>query len=464
MFDGELGRLDYNISDRHKFFYSFRHNYRVEDRNNLYHNIATGNLLNRINWGTMVDDVYTFSPTTVLNTRLNWTRFTEANDKPSAGYDFTKLGFPSYIAAASQRLVMPIVDLNQFTDWGDNAGDRTPYDIFQIFVSLTKIQGRHSLKFGRGYSRVAREFGRATAIRRDSMFSARTTPEVRWTTRPPLPSVRILPSLMLGYPTGGSFPDQRLPHPAGQVLGSFHPGRLPPALQPDLQSWTALRRRSRHHRTLQPLGHRLRSATSPARSRRRPQAAYAKNPITGGLAASQFKAKGGLLFEGQNGKYVYNTKRGYFSPRFGFAWTPGGSGKGTVIRAGFGVFVASIGTQGINQPGFSASSTVLGSATTSNLRPAVTLDNPFPTGIQQPTGVRGGTFHVPRPEHHVLQSESAEPLLHPLELRYPALARQGHGLRDRLYRQSRRAPDHRSDPELHAGAVSEHVAVRAIRR
>ncbi len=137
----------------------------MEDRNNLYHNIATGNLLNRINWGTMVDDVYTFSPTTVLNTRLNWTRFTEANDKPSAGYDFTKLGFPSYLAAASQRLVMPIVDLNQMSDWGDNAGDRTPYDIFQIFVSLTKIQGRHSLKIGRGYSRVAREFGQLRQFR-----------------------------------------------------------------------------------------------------------------------------------------------------------------------------------------------------------------------------------------------------------------------------------------------------------
>ena len=63
-----------------------------------------------------------------------------------------------------------------------------------------------------------------------------------------------------------------------------------------------------------------------------------------------------------------------------------------MIRAGIGVFVASIGTQGINQPGFSSSSTVLGSATTSNLRPAVTLDNPFPTGIQQPTGAARGTF------------------------------------------------------------------------
>jgi hypothetical protein len=71
-----------------------------------------------------------------------------------------------------------------------------------------------------------------------------------------------------------------------------------------------------------------------------------------------------------------------------------------------GVFVASIGTQGINQPGFSSSSTVLSSATTSNLRPAVTLDNPFPTGIQQPTGSAAGlatflgqsiTFYNPNP-------------------------------------------------------------------
>ena len=49
---------------------------------------------------------------------------------------------------------------------------------------------------------------------------------------------------------------------------------------------------------------------------------------------------------------------------------------------------------------------MLGSATTSNLRPAVTLDNPFPTGIQQPTGAAAGlstflgqsiTFYNPNP-------------------------------------------------------------------
>ena len=38
------------------------------------------------------------------------------------------------------ELVMPIVDLNQFSDWGDNAGDRTPFDIFQIFGTVTIVQ------------------------------------------------------------------------------------------------------------------------------------------------------------------------------------------------------------------------------------------------------------------------------------------------------------------------------------
>ena len=94
----------------------------MENRSNLYHNIATGNFLNRINWGITFDDVYTFSPTMVINARLNWTRFTEANDKPSLGFDLTKAGFPSYMAAASQRSVHAHRDLNQFTDFGDGCG------------------------------------------------------------------------------------------------------------------------------------------------------------------------------------------------------------------------------------------------------------------------------------------------------------------------------------------------------
>jgi hypothetical protein len=404
VFDGELGRFDYNISDRHKFFYNFRHNYRVEDRNNLYHNIATGNLLNRINWGSMVDDVITLSPTMVLNTRLNWTRFTEANDKPSAGFDFTKLGWPAYTAAASQRLVLPNIDLNHYQNWGDNGGDRTPYDIFQFFVSLIKIKGSHSFKFG-GDVRESREssasYGNSAGTYQ--FHEDYTKGQLDNATSAPLG--QDLAAYMLGYPTAGNFQIQSFRTNQAKYYALFVQDDYRPrsnlTFNLGLRFEGDLGTTERFNRAVNgfdPKG------TNPVAAVA--EAAYAKNLVPGGVPPSQFSAKGGLLFEGLNGKYVYNPKYGYFSPRFGFAWTPGGSGGGTVVRGGFGVFVASIGTTGLNQPGFSQTTNILGAATTSNLRPAVTLDNPFPTGIKTPTGNSQGlgtflgqsvTFYNPNP-------------------------------------------------------------------
>jgi hypothetical protein len=402
VFDGELGRFDYNVSDRHKLFYNFRHNYRVENRSNLYKNIATGNLLNRINWGTMIDDVYTFSPTVVLNTRMNWTRFTEANDKPSAGFDFTKLGFPASLAASSQRFVLPAISLSNYQSWGTDAGDRTPFDTFQIYATVTKIQGRHSLKTGvdiREQRESSASFGNSSGAY--SFASDYTRGPLDNSASAPLG--QDLASLVLGYPTGGSFAinsqrTQQAKYWAVFLQDDFRPrGNL--TFNLGLRYEGDLGTTERFNRTVNGFDSSANLAVTAAAL-----AAYAKSPIPGGVAPGAFKVNGGLTFEGQNGSRIYNTKTGYFSPRFGVAWTPGG--KGTVLRAGFGVFVASIGTQGVNAPGYSSSSTVLGSSTTSNLRPAVTLDNPFPTGLQQPTAATLGvntfvgqsvTFYNPEP-------------------------------------------------------------------
>ena len=87
-----LGRLDFNVSEKHKLFWSFRQNDRVEDRSDRFGNDVNGNYLSRVNWGTTIDDVYTLSPSLLLNTRAGWTRFIESNTRQSTGFDPTSVG------------------------------------------------------------------------------------------------------------------------------------------------------------------------------------------------------------------------------------------------------------------------------------------------------------------------------------------------------------------------------------
>lgn len=381
-FDSELGRLDFNLSDKHKFFWNFRHNDRIEHRSNRFKNIGTGNFLGRINWGTMLDDVYMFSPTVVLNTRLNWTRFTESNTRTSNGYDFTQLGFPKYLAAASARMLLPRIDLDQFQDLSDSGGDVTPFDIFQIFASVTKVHGTHLLKFGTDI----REYRESSASYGNSSGSYEFRADL---VRGPLDNSPAAPlgmdfaSFMLGYPTGGSFDVNSFRTVQAKYFALF--------LQDDyrVRPNLTLNLGIRYERDL-PTSERFNrsvngfdfSAASPIA--KDALAAYAARPVAG-LPADQFKVNGGLLFAGPGSTSLYSTKAAYFSPRFGFAWTPRGR-TGTVVRGGFGAFVAPIAVNGWNQTGYSQSTPILGASLTGGLRPTSTLEDPFPQGIQQPTG------------------------------------------------------------------------------
>ncbi|MBI3697818.1 MAG: TonB-dependent receptor [Acidobacteria bacterium] len=381
-FNNELGRLDFNLSDRHKFFFNFRHNERLENRSNRFFNIATGNNLKRVNWGSMLDDVYTFTPTTVLNTRLNWTRFTEGNVRNSNGFDFTTLGFPSYIRAASARGVVPRVNLGRFTAVGDSAGDDTPFDIFQLFSTVTKVAGKHSLKQGadvRLYRESSASFGNSAG---SYDFST------NWT-RGPLdnstaaPLGQDLASFLLGLPTGGSFDvNASRTNQAGYyslfVQDDFR-ARPDLTLNLGLRYERDLGTAERYNRSVNGFDF---NAPNPISAQA--VAAYARNPISE-IPVGQFRTPGGLLFAGPSNRNVYNTQADYFSPRFGFAWTPAALGSKTVIRGGAGVFFFALGTGGINQLGFSQSTPVVPSLD-SFLTVNATLANPFPTGIQQPTG------------------------------------------------------------------------------
>jgi hypothetical protein len=405
-FNNTIGRLDVNASDRQRFFFSARNNLRVGSGGNgfgksVYDNPTSGNYLQRLNWGLTFDHVYTITPTFLVNSRVNWTRFVEPVTNFSLGFDSTTLGLPAYLSANAPRKVLPRISFSAFNALGDTGGTELPFDIFQIYESFTKIQGKHSLKFGFD----VREF-------RESQLSSGYTNGTfvfgnNWTNgpldnSPTAPIGQDLAAFLLGMPTGGQYDLNAWRQNKNRYYSAFLQDdfrvRSNLTLNIGLRMEGETPTTERYNRSINGFDN---STPSPIAAKA--IAAYSTNP-TSEIPASQFKVNGGPLFTGSGKTGIYSTKKANFSPRFGFAWTPGMISK-TVIRGGVGLFYFPYGIAGNQAPGFSQS-TPLVATNDGYLTAAASLANPFPAGIQAPIGSTQGlstflgkniTFYDPTP-------------------------------------------------------------------
>src|SRR5215475_6116782 len=97
-FNSESYRIDQVVTEKQRFFVRYNHNYRRESRGNWTGEIngvrPTGNFLFRINNSSTFDHLYSFGPTTVLNTRIGFSRFVEKNQRQHQGqFNPASLGF-----------------------------------------------------------------------------------------------------------------------------------------------------------------------------------------------------------------------------------------------------------------------------------------------------------------------------------------------------------------------------------
>jgi hypothetical protein len=389
-FDNELSRFDFNLNDRHKLFWSFRHNVRYgSGASNLGQPISSipsdgGSI--RVNWGSMVDDVYTFTPATILNTRLSWTRYSQYTTNYSPDFDMTTLGFSPALKAASIRQVLPQISLTTFQGAGVSAGGPNPEDTFQIFSTLNKLTGAHNLKIG-----VDLRQQRNSQINYGSSSGSYTF-STNWT-RGPLdnssaaPLGQDLASFLLGLPTSGAWDvnsarTNQNGYYAFFVQDDYRPARnltLNLGLRYEFETPTT----ERYNRTTNGF-----DFTTPNPISAQVTAAYAKSPIAE-IPAGQFKVPGGLLFASPDRATLYSTNKQSFSPRAGFAWTPASLGGKTVFRGGTGIFFFPYGVTGYSQTGFNQRTDLVAS-NDGFLTPYATLNNPFPQGIQQPAGSSQG--------------------------------------------------------------------------
>ncbi len=407
-FFNTIGRLDVNLSDRHKFFFGARNNLRVGSGGNnfgktVFDNPTSGNYLQRLNWGLTFDDVYTITPTFLVNSRLNWTRFVEPLTNFSLGYDSTSLGLPAYLSALAPRKVLPRIGFSSYTSLGSEGGTEFPFDTFQIFENFTKIQGKHTLKFGVDL-RQYRETQLSSGFTNGSFAFGNNWTNGPLDNSPTAPIGQDLAAFLLGMPTGGQFdlnaPRQNKNNYYSVFLQDDFRVRSNLTLNLGLRLEGETPTTERYNRTINGFDN-----STPSSISARAIAAYTASPIAE-VPAAQFKVNGGPLFASSSNKGIYTTPKANFSPRIGFAWTPGFISK-TVIRGGVGIFYFPYGITGNQAPGFSQSTPLV--ASNDGFRTAAaTLANPFPNGVLTATGSTLGlatnlgrniTFYNPTPKY-----------------------------------------------------------------
>ena len=407
-YDNEMGRMDFNLSDRNKLTFDARHSNRTQVKNNYFGNSnpSTGLLFWRINQGSSVDDVYTISPTLVTDVRFNWTRFDSIIGSPTDGLDPTTLGFPSYISAASQFPLMPYITYTgcgatagataSYSCLGYNGDSRSANDNFQLFGDAIKIWGNHTTKVGadiRNYRLNYFVNGNSAgtyAFYSSSVNSVPSTTQISqsWTNGPlnnavPSPIGQDFAAFLLGLPSTGSLDSNTHTSARSNYYAVF--------VQDDWRARSNLTinlgLRWEHETPTFETHNRAVDGFNPTASNSvatAAAAAYAANPIPQ-ISPAQFKALGGLTYASASNSDLYSSNSSIFSPRLGMAWTPRALGGKTVIRAGFGVFVVPNGIVALSQQGFSQTTQLV--ATNDNyVTPASTLSNPFPSGILQPSG------------------------------------------------------------------------------
>jgi len=375
-FDSELGRVDLNIGSKNKLSYDFRHNDRFHASGNVFNNVASGSFLIQPNWGSTLDDVHVFSPNTVWDNRLNWTR--NITSRPLANsVPLSSLGFPAGLQSQSRYPAFPVTSMSNYVSFGYSKGQYEPFDGFQIFSMLSHTVGRHNLEFG-----FDGRLEKTWSLSDGNSAGAYTFGGAGWTNGPLSTSGAQVgqdaAALLMGLPTSGTFDLNTNETSSAKYFAIFVQDnfRLLPTLtvnlglryEHDFPSVESNNRAVNNFNT---------SAVSPINAAA--QANFAAHPVAGVTFPTLM---GGLVFATPSNRNYYQTKQDNFSPRLGFAWTPVAQ---TSIRGGIGIFNDYVGRQDAIAPGYNQT-TSMQVTTNSFLSPATTLSNPFPAGLVQPPG------------------------------------------------------------------------------
>ncbi len=367
-------RIDQNVTNRYRLFGRYSTSDAPLTQPNSFGNEATPNpgavgTTFFHNNTFALSNIYTISPTAMLNVSYGFARWYQIRQTLSFGFNDASLGFPASLASQIQVPMFPTFSPSSYTGTNGQSYFVNGNDGHTLLVSLTKVRGRQTLTAGTDI-RMHRinQFQVSNGGGSFSFALAQTqgpNPNVATST-----AGNSIASLLLGFGSSGS-----VPYGSGTETQDWY---FAGYLQDDIQVT---------HKLKVNVGLRW-DAETPYNDRHN-RLAYFNSTISSPAANSQFpNLEGGLEFAGvgPTGRDVYSTKHDNFGPRVGFAYSPTTN---WVVRSGFAVTFAPLEITSNNtsfapNQGYSNSTSWVTSL--NGLVPDNLLNNPFPTGLIQPTG------------------------------------------------------------------------------
>jgi hypothetical protein len=368
-------KIDHRLSDSRRLSAMYAWYHSDEPAFDFYNGTVPGSAfsLPRTVHVAGVNFVSTPGDWTTLAVRYGVMQF--ADDQRMQPSDGGSLGFASTYAARLTGFPTVAVDGPVLFDGGRDV--QSTHGSHAVNASLTHLVGRHALRAGADYRRIGLRLSGSSAGDQNGSF-AFTPGFTRGPDANGSQGGDSLANLLLGFPSSGSFSISTPNRFLLNYVGGY--------LQDDVRLGSTVTLNVGLRYEYEQGLHEQNNALTVGFDRDR---AF---PVQ----VPGVSLKGGLMYAGVDG---YPTQQGNagalnFGPRTGVAWTIGSH---TVIRAGYGLFVAppqipqTLSSGGLGTRGFSATTTYVASED-GNLTPCstCTLTNPFPRGVDDPAGSANG--------------------------------------------------------------------------
>jgi len=366
-------RIDHRFTDRNSIFARFDWFQRYNSFGDPYRNglSPTGNQQRLPGDNIMLDHTWVITPSLVFEHHFVYAH-QESNRTPEQlGYNPSKLGFNANVTAGLPSVTFPaITSANRLSALGPQSGlESDGGTTYQYAGALSQLKGKHSLKYGFDYRMLSEDLNinQLVSITGNSNFTGGP-----YTASAALDSGSGVADLLLGTGTvtSGVVPSFHIDHP-----------------------YYAFYAQDEYHATPKlSLTYGLRYSLELPDQEDKNQYVYldlgSSSPLNAQVS-SLGTLTGGVGFAAVNGssRRLQHTQYKNFDPRIGFAYHYDDK---TVLRGGFGIFHAPS-VDGILDAsyGFSAVTTS-NPAQANGVTPQFNMDNPFPSGLTQPSGSSQG--------------------------------------------------------------------------